>query len=180
MTRKNNHKRFLYFLLLAAIAACMPGRQLLTSGVKPDEITGAGTYTMFLYGCHYPADVKNAVFLIKTGEKRSFRIFDLDTSYTTEKDVPAARAIAEADRFIRCTSYRVTGTGLRRIPDGNGGVLGYEVRPLYFPLEFGSPDILLISYTLKDGTVTAYIKLQPDVEKALENSGSRESDSSHH
>jgi hypothetical protein len=62
---------------------------------------------------------------------------------------------------------------LRRIPDDAGGTIGYEVRPLYFWLEFGKPDVLLVSYVFqKNGTVRTYIRLDLDVERTRESPGS--------
>jgi len=165
------------FLLLILLSGCLLGRQLPAGPATPVAITG--TYTLYLYGCHYPADVKNVGLLIRDGAKYPFEIFDLDTSYKIKKGIPAAQALLEAQAFLRCTTRRMTHTALRRISDDAGGTMGYEVRPLYFALEFGTPDILLISYALKDGVVRAYISYQPNVENAIENTGPDTRDSSH-
>ena len=157
-----------------ALAGCMAGKRLATPAAEPATITGS--YTLLLYGCHYPEDIKNVVILLSEGGKYPFEIYDLDTSYKVKKDVPAQLALSEADAFLQCTSHRVKETGVRRITDDAGGTIGYEVRPLYIPYEFGISDVLLTSYFLRhNGTVRAYIRLDPDVEKLLEPSGSRES-----
>jgi len=158
------------FLILAtALAGCMAGIHLTTSAADPAEVTG--TYTLLLYGCHYPDDAQNVAFLVSDSSKYPLEIFDLDTSYTAKANVPAQQALSEANSFLKCTSYRLWRTQLERISDGSGGTIGYEVRPLYLPWEFGKSDIMLISYLLRDGGVRVYIKLDPDVQRAIEASG---------
>ncbi len=168
----------LFVLILAAsIQACVPGNQLITRAANPDEVKD--TYTLMLYGCHYPAQVDNVAILVSGNSKYPVEIYDLDTSYKLKKDVPGRQALAEADSFVRCTTYRIWQTQLRRIPDDSGGTIGYEVRPLYIPYEFGNPNVLQISYSLRNGVVRVKIKLDPDVERALESSGGdRSSDNS--
>ena len=176
---KNKTSRFAgtaLTVLVLALTACAPGTQLLTSEAQPAAVTG--TYTLLLYGCHYPDDVKDVAILLDERSTQPFEIYDIKTSYKVKKGVPAKEALSEAEAFIRCSSRRVNYTGLRSIPDGAGGILGYEVRPLYFPTEFGFPDIMLINYVmLKDGMIRAYIKLNPDVEKQLAASGGDKSGS---
>ena len=141
-------------VLVMALTACAPGTQLLTSEAQPAAVTG--TYTLLLYGCHYPDDVKDVAILLDERSTQPFEIYDIKTSYKVKKGVPAQEALSEAEAFIRCSSHRVNYTGLRSIPDGAGGILGYEVRPLYFPTEFGFPDIMLINYVMtKDGMIRA-------------------------
>ena len=171
--KKVSGAAMLVFIAITLLG-CVAGRQLATSAAEPAAITG--TYTLLLYGCHYPDDIKNVAILVNEGGKHPFEIYDLDTSYKVEKHVPAQQAFSEANSFLKCTSHRIWRTEVRRISDDAGGIIGYEVRPLYVPYEFGIPDVLLISYSLRnDGTVRAYIRLDPDVERAIEASGSDES-----
>ncbi len=158
-------------MLGVVLTACVPGKQLLARAADPAEVKGA--YTLLLYGCHYPGDIKNDAILVAEGSRYPLEIYDLDTSYKVKKGVPARQALSEADSFVRCSTHRIWQTQLLRIPDDSGGTIGYEIRPLYLPLEFGVPDVLMVSYALKDGTVRAYIKLDPNVEKELEDTGSK-------
>jgi len=158
-----------FLVLSAALSSCMTGVQLTTSAADPAAVTG--TYTLLLYGCHYPDDAQNVVFLVSDSSKYPLEIFDLDTSYKVKANVPAQQALSEANSFLKCTTYRLLQTRLESIPDGSGGIIGYEVRPLYLPWEFGKFDIMLISYSLRKDAVRVYIKLDPDVEEAIEASG---------
>jgi hypothetical protein len=173
MVRMKSSKRVLsaaaFLVFAAALTSCMTGIQLTTSAADPAAVTG--TYTLLLYGCHYPDDAQNVAFLVSDSSKYPLEIFDLDTSYKVKTNVPAQQALQEANSFLKCTTYRLWQTKLERIPDDSGGTIGYEVRPLYLPWEFGKSDIMLISYSLRDGKARVYIKLDPDVERAIEASG---------
>ncbi len=151
------------FLILSSATACVPGKQLVSRWADPAEVTGI--YTLLLYGCHYSAQLDNVAILVSEESRYPLEIFDIDSSYRVKKGLTAQQALAEADAFIRCSTYGVWRVELRQIPDDIGVTFGYEMRPLYSPLEFGNPDVLLISYALKDGKVRAYIKLDPAVER---------------
>ena len=77
------------------------------------------------------------------------------------------KPLAEADAFLRCGIHTVTELRIHRIPDGSSGTMGYEILPQYLPYDVGGTNPLLVSYTLKDGKVTVYIRLFPDVERKL-------------
>jgi hypothetical protein len=145
-------------LLLMAISlhSCTLGTQLNTELADPKIITG--TYTLLLYGCHYPEQIDNIAILVDKNSKYPLEIYDIKTSYSVENEVPAQQAFEKADDFVRCSSHRVSQTQLTRIPDDSNGTVGYEVRPLYVPTEFGTPDVLIINYALKDGKIQVYIK----------------------
>jgi hypothetical protein len=160
---------FLVPLLAATQLACVAGKQLATGSADATELKG--TYTLLQYGCHYPDDIKNLAILIDEGSRYPVEIYDTPTSFQVKKGLSGPQALKEAGSFVRCSVRRVTEAPLRRIMDAAGETIGYEVRPLYSPLEFGKTDVLLVSYSLKNGTVRTYIRLDPDVERALESPG---------
>jgi hypothetical protein len=164
-------------LMTITIQSCMTGMQLYTTSA--DQKLISGTYNLLLYGCHYPAQVENVAILVDENSKYPLEIYDIDTSFKVKKGVPAQQALTEADAFVRCSSHIVWQTQITRIPDDSGGTVGYEVRPLYAITEFGTPDILLISYSLKDGKVRAYIKKSTYVEDQGGDSRDHDSDGDH-
>jgi hypothetical protein len=143
-------------LTLILLQSCSLGTQLNTEMADPKLITG--TYTLLLYGCHYSEQIDNVAILVDKNSKYPLEIYDIKTSYSVENDVPAQQALEKADAFVRCSSHRVSQTQLTRIPDDSAGTVGYEVRPLYVPTEFGTQDVLIINYALKDGKIRVYIK----------------------
>jgi hypothetical protein len=158
-----NSIRFAAILVMTGmLQSCMTGMQLTTTSADKKLI--AGTYSLLLYGCHYPEQIDNVAILVEENSKYPLEIYDIDTSYTVKKSIPAQQAIAEADAFVRCSSHRILETQITRIPDDSGGTMGYEVRPLYVVMEFGTPDVLRINYSLMNGKVRVYIKKAPQVE----------------
>jgi hypothetical protein len=61
----------------------------------------------------------------------------------------------------------VAAVRVHRIPDGSGGTLGFEILPRYPTTNVGGMDPLIVSYALKNGEITIYIKLSPDTERKL-------------
>ena len=163
MKRTENTIRFIALLLMTmALQACMTGIQLRTTSADRSAISG--TYTLLLYGCHYPDQIDNVAILVADNSRYPVEIYDLDTSFKVKKGVPAQQAVMEADAFVRCSFHNVWQTQISRILDDSGGTMGYEFRPLYQVTEFGTPDVLMIGYSLNDGKVRAYIKKIPAME----------------
>jgi len=156
-------------IICAMLQSCAAGTQLQTSPAGVAEVQGR--FDLYLYGCHYPADIENVAILVRENQGKPFEIYSLSTSYKIVKGLPSGDALDQADKFVRCSFRDVWHTRLDRIQDGSGGTLGFELRPLYMPIEFTFPDVLITSYTLKDGNVRAYIRLDPTVERAISSDG---------
>ena len=153
------------FVLASSLSGCMLGTQLNTETADPKTISG--TYDLFLYGCRYSDDLEHAAFLIAPDKAGMVDLYVPETSYKIKRGLPADKALAEADAFLRCGIHTVTELRIHRIPDGSSGTMGYEILPQYLPYDVGGTNPLLVSYTLKDGKVTVYIRLFPDVERKL-------------
>jgi len=152
-------------LMIITLQSCVTGVQLRTTSA--DKTLISGTYTLLLYGCHYPDQVDIVAILVDENSKYPLEIYDIDTSYKVRKGVPAQQALTEADAFVRCSFHTIWQTQVTRIPDDVGGTVGYEVRPLYETTEFGTPDVLMISYSLKNGKIRAYIRKSPQAEDRI-------------
>jgi hypothetical protein len=152
-------------VLTSSLFGCVLGTQLNTETADPKTISG--TYDLFLYGCRYPDDIEHAAFLIAPDKASMIDLYVPETSYKIKRGLPADKALAEADAFIRCGVHTVTELRVHRIPDGSNGTIGYEILPRYPYYDVGGTDPLLVSYTLKEGKVTVYIRLFPDVDRRL-------------
>lgn len=164
MPRNDLHDR-LYGLcttvLCAAIllAGCSAGTRLPTDIAKPADVTG--TYHLYLYGCHYPADTEVMALLVDQSAPYRFELFVLDTSYQTRENRSGTDALSEANAFVRCSTEPVWLTAFRRIVDPAGKTIAFEMKPLYDPIRMGLDEVLQTNYTLRDGTVTVYIRRNP-------------------
>lgn len=164
MSRNRSKSRLpALLLIIGCLSSCMTGIELRARPADRGLISG--TYTLYLYGCHYPDQADNAAILVDESGTYPLEIFDLDTSYTVKKGVPAQQALAEADAFVRCGTHSIWLTRVARIPDGGVGTFGYEIRPLYYPYEFGVSDVMTIGYRLQDGKVRVYINKAPELER---------------
>ena len=151
--------------VVLVLQGCTFGMQLQTKTADPTSISG--TYDLMLYGCRYPDDLEHAAFLISPDAKYIVSLFVPDTSYKVKKGLTADKALSEAEAFVRCGNHTVTETRVHSIPDGSGGILGYEVLPRYPFTDIGGSDPLLVSYSLKEGRIIVYIQLSPEVERML-------------
>lgn len=156
------------------LSSCMAGTYLKTKETTPAEMKG--TFTVFLYGCRYPDDIDNVAILAQEGTPYTFEIYAPDFEYKTVKGLPADEAFKEAQKFLTC-SFHYRQSQLSKITDPEGNILGYELKPLYAPFEFGIADVHIITYSLKDGTVRVTIRLDPDVERTLNDGGDRDRES---
>ncbi len=152
----------LLLVLLPTVYGNAASRQLSTESADPARISG--TFTVYLYGCRYPDDIENIALLVSDTSRYPLEIYSPASRYTVKKKIAAQQALADARAFVKCSVRRVWQTQVRRIIDDTGGTVGYEVRPLYDPLETGSADVLFTSYALKNGTITAYIRLARGME----------------
>ena len=154
--------------VVLTLEACA-SMQLTPRSADPSEIKG--TYTLILYGCTFPADIENMAILVDDKSEYPVNIYDLDGMYKTTKGLTGSQALSEANKFINCSKYTVWQTVLRRIADNNGKTIGYELKPLYRSWEFGVPEVLLSSYSLKKGKVSAYIRLDESVWQLIHGAG---------
>lgn len=154
----------LFILNMTFVQACMASERLLPVPADPAEVKG--TYTVILYGCRYPDDMENMAILVDEKSPYPLEVYAMKSLYKIMKNVPAAQALKEAKTFINCSMHTVWQIVLRRIPDDTGKkTVGYELKPLFRPWESKVPEVLLSSYSLKDGKATAYITLDPSVKK---------------
>jgi hypothetical protein len=155
----------LLLLIAALLGGCTFGTQLKTETADPKAI--AGTYDLYLYGCRYPDDLEHAAFLVAPEKAGMVAFFVMDSSLKITRGLPADKALAEANTFVRCGNRTVESLRIHRIPDGTGGTLGYEMLPRFPDTDVGGSDPLFVNFSLKDGKINVYIQLNPYVERQL-------------
>jgi hypothetical protein len=154
---------FVISLIYAAPALCADSG-IKTGAAKPEE--AQGSYTLILYGSRHSSDIETVAILDKEGDEYTFEPYAPEFDYRIKKGVPAKEALEHAQGFINWHSA-FHYSQLSKIIDPKKNVIGYELRPLYRPLEFGVSDVLDIRYRLKNNKVIVYIKLIPSVERRL-------------
>jgi hypothetical protein len=161
-----------FFLLLASLSiSCVPGIRLDTQGAQHSEVTGK--YRVIFYGCNFLNDFETIVLLDKEDDNYVFDPFAPEFNYREKTGMDAATAFAAAEHFLQCSSS-FNGTQLREILGPDTRVVGYELRPLYFPFVYGVDDVLDTNYVLRGDKVVIWIRLDPFIERMIHGDGVRD------
>lgn len=161
---KNIVSIFIFLILVISFSACNSLTHLRLKDAKTEDVKG--TFTLILYGGRYPNDIETVAILDLEEDQYTFEPYAPEFDYKVKNGIPAKEALNEATDFIS-HHYAFHSTQLGRITDNKGNTLGYELRPLYMPLEFGTMDVLDINYRTKNNKVIVTIRLTSSVEKML-------------
>lgn len=160
MKKRETTLAVLAVLIVLAMQSCMNKHYLRTEKALPAEI--AGTYTLLLHGNRYGNDVENVAVLDKEGDRYSFEILAPPYDYSIQSGLSAEEALKKAGEHVR-SHHAFLDPWLSRIFDREGNIAGYEMRPLYRPLEFGYSDILYVDYRIRDSKIIVWIRKRHDV-----------------
>jgi len=156
-------KIFLLFLL-SGCAFSLIGSGLETKPVKKSDIEG--TFTVILYGANHMNDLKTIAILDREGDEYEFEPYAPEFEYRVKKNLTSKDAITEAEKFVSW-HHSFNRIWLSKIIDPKGRTIGYEVRPLYYPWDFGFSDVLDIDYFIDGKKVFIRINLIDAVERQL-------------
>ena len=136
----------LFFAVVVTACGLSLKQEFRIEDASEKEITG--TYSLIFYGGTYGNDLAAVAILAREDSPYTIIPYAPEFDYKVIKHVPAKEALAEAFRFTsrHPDFYRAQ---LARIVDNSGGVIGYEIRPLYRPVTLGDPDRLNIYYWRK-------------------------------
>jgi hypothetical protein len=139
-------------------------KPLKTEEAKPEEVKGI--FTLILYGHRYSNDIETIAIFDLEGDKYTFEVYKPEYDYKIKKNVPAKKALAEAEKFVSF-HYLFHRSQLSKILDNDGKTIGYELRPLYLPYYYGVSDILDVYYwPKKNNIIRVTIKLLPSIERS--------------
>lgn len=132
--------------------------------VSASKTTLDGLFTLILHGGRHANDLETLAILVKENGIYSFELFAPEFKYEIRKGIQAKDALAQAEAFIgRHGSFHQS--KFSGIVDERGNILGYELRPLYLPVAFGTEDVVDVNYKLEADKVVVTIKLKPFIEK---------------
>jgi len=163
-TLKSRIFLLLMVLVFIVLQACAFSKSLRT--VDTTSIDENASYTVILYGSRYSADMENLSILPIEGGKYTFEVYSPDFDYSLKKGVPAKDALKEAQAFLN-RHHDYYRSIISKILDNEGNVIGYEVRPVYYPITFGVSDVLDVGYFIKNGKVIIKINLKPEIDRML-------------
>lgn len=131
-----------------------------TNDISKDKI-----YSLIFYGARHGNDLESVAIFDIEGDEYTFAPYAPDFDFEIERGLDYEMAIGRARKFISWHPlYQIS--ELRKITL-SGRVIGYELRPLYYPLAYGLSDVLDIDYRLRDKNVIVRIRLLPQIERML-------------
>lgn len=142
----------LVLLFIVAGSGCAGSlkQEIHTEDVNENDITG--TYSLIFCSGWYEADRIAVALLGNEDSPYSLEPYGPDFDCSTLRHLAAKEALARAYNFER-SNPDFAGAQFSRILDGSGGIVGYEMRPLYLALRYGAPDIYDIYYWRRDDKV---------------------------
>jgi len=152
-------------VLVMTLGSCAGGKQLRTELAQVTEITD--TFTLILHGKNNAYDLETIALLEKEGDGYELKVDAPEYEYKVIRNLPAREALSKAQDFVKWNrSFRRS--EIRKIIDDQGSVIGYEVRPLYDPFDYGISNVLVVNYWIKEGgVVKVTIRLHPTAESHL-------------
>jgi len=150
--------------LLSIACSCAGGKALRTERVQ-DVREINGFYTLILYTEGQYDSLRTLAFLNTEGSGYFIEPYAPSFDYSVWTNVNGGSAILFALDFVSRQNPNYMQSEVNKILDPVGKIIGYEIRPLYYPLAYGFSDVLFTSYFLEPGgIVRVYIHLDSTVE----------------
>jgi len=152
-------------IMIITFSSCAGSKLLRTELAQDSEITGS--FTLIMHGTRHTFDLKTIAFLDREGDGYELMPYAPTFDYKVIGNLSAKEAINRAQDFVKWhRSFRRS--QVSKIIDDRGSVIGYEIRPLYDPLDYGISNVLVVDYWLKEGgKVKVTIRLHPTAELHL-------------
>lgn len=161
-------KKYILISVILFFPFFTEGASLMTKEV--DKIDSEKSYSLILYGNRHFNDIETVAIFDVEGDEYTFDPFAPDFDYSIKKGLSSERAMNLAEIFVR-SHYAYRTSQISKILDKKGNVIGYELRPLYYPLVFGVSDVIDVDYWQKNGKIKITIKLKPSVERQIHDIG---------
>jgi hypothetical protein len=158
-------------LVLFSLCSCAGGG----SGLRTQEITDpsgvSGRYTLVLFNDPAYIGLRAVGFLSAEGSGYTITPYASSDMYTSTYGMDGQEALQAAVSFVR-KNPSFTRAVVSGILDPSGRTIGYEVRPMFSPLDYGAEDVMSITYMLKGpGTVEVHIDVIESVQNVLSAQG---------
>lgn len=150
---------------------CMSGTRLSSHSIAALD-TDRGAYDLILYGGQNYRDLSSVAILDRTDDAYTILPYGADFKYHIIENLSAAKAVERGGLLINdLHTYKSTQT--RAIYGPNNTVIGYELRPMFAPLDTGHfGDIVDTTYVLQaDNLVTVYVGFKGDLQDPLDSRG---------
>ena len=155
------------FLVILTLACASANLTNLRRETIKDEKTITGSFTLILYGNRHGDDLETVAFMDIEGDEHIFEPYAREYNYSVKMHQESEEALKKGIAFVR-RHESFKGVRISKIIDKQDRILGYELRPFYRDTRFRVPDVLNVSYVLKEKKVVIYIRLKNYIKKQLE------------
>ncbi len=148
---------FAIVILFSAIVGTASAKGVRTDMIKAADVQ-PGTYTLITTG--YPVAV---AILQKEGQPYHVSFRTSGTDYKVYPGLTKEQAISKGKSILE-KKPEVQSTDFAEIKGPDGGIIGYEMNPVYKPLYFGSyaeAGLGSVSYKIEGNDVFAYVTPNP-------------------
>ncbi|HMK44250.1 MAG TPA: hypothetical protein VK445_08950 [Dissulfurispiraceae bacterium] len=151
-------------LLFMTLFGCTSEPPLKLEFAEPSEVTG--TYTLILFDSGLGNGIQRIAVLDGERDKITFEPYAPEREFKKLPGLSGPEALRRAEAYLNMTP-QFQRTQLSRIKNRTGETIGFEMRPLYQRIAFGTNDVLDINYRPSDDTVFIHMKLIDSVERTF-------------
>jgi hypothetical protein len=157
--------------LLLLQGGCVSGTRLTSQSIAALDMD-RGSYNLILYGGQNYRDLASVAILDRTDDAYTILPYGATFKYHIIENLSADKAVERGSLLINdLHTYKSTET--RAIYGPNNTIIGYELRPLFWPLDTGHfGDIVNTSYVLQaENQVTVYVGFKGNIQDPLDSHG---------
>lgn len=149
-------------LLFLSVSHAPASDALRFEQAQPGEVQG--TFSVILFDNAYGHGIQRLALLDREGDDITIEPYALVDEYKIIRNLPAAAALKRAHDFVSVPT-ELWSTELTRISTARGDIIGYELRPLYNYLSYGTSDVLNVSYRVRGKFIYVHIRLKEEVDR---------------
>lgn len=132
-----------------------------------------GTFNLIIYSHSFINDPETFIILDKVDDQVKILPYAPDFKYRIIENLKEKEALKIAHEILKSSSVStIKSSGIY----DRGSILGYELKPIYFPWVFGILEPVETVYKKEDHSVVIFIRLNPIVERQLYFGGDSDKD----
>lgn len=162
-------KIFIYLIIL--IPLCVYGEISLSPA---EENMISGNFNVIIYSNSYINDPETFIIIDKTDDDIVFSPYAPSFNFTVIQNLKDTESL-RVSREILFNPSSVDSLKFTEIKV-SGITAGFEIKPVYFPWIFGILEPLETVYNKKNNLIEVYIRLNPRVERQINNGGNSHRD----
>ncbi len=141
--------------------------------IECDESKIKGIFNLIIYSNSFINDPETFIILDKSDDSIDIQPYAPSFKFRIFSNINDAQALNIIKEIFQNSS--VTSIKYKEIIE-SGKIVGYEIKPIYFPWVFGILEPIETVYKKQNNSIIIFIRLNPIVEKQLYNGGNYKRD----